>query len=251
MAEHMSSSPNRLDFELSPALFAQGDSVHAFQAWAEAPQEMRHLTMRATLFCSILHLTSEKMRPSTLKALDITLNMAERLEGALARRIVDDAFHPGALAWAQKVTHPFGEQRRILSDGIEMIRAYGADVEAGGAIDTERFEQLLAFGGREFRTAAMALYDALLSDLDARNTAALEHRKKAKARAEGATDRISKISKTVRMIAINATVEAARAGEAGRGFSLIANEIRNLSEASDQAVEEICESLNEVVLTMR
>ena len=247
----MNSSPNRLDFELSPALFAGSDTVHAFQAWAEAPQEMRHLTMRATLFCSILHLTSEKLRPSTLKALDITLDMAERLEGALARHIVDDAFHADALGWAQKITQPLLTHRRVVSDGIAMIRDYRKDIEAGAAIDTARFEQLLAFGGRDFRIAAMALYDALRADLDDRNATAMAQRERATARAEDATDRISKISKTVRMIAINATVEASRAGEAGRRFSLIAGEIKNLSEASDKAVDEICESLNEVVATMR
>ncbi|MEM6310701.1 MAG: hypothetical protein AAF754_11670 [Pseudomonadota bacterium] len=46
----MRNSPNRLGVELSPALFAKSDSLQAFQALAEAPQEMRHLTMRAGVF---------------------------------------------------------------------------------------------------------------------------------------------------------------------------------------------------------
>jgi methyl-accepting chemotaxis protein len=55
----------------------------------------------------------------------------------------------------------------------------------------------------------------------------------------GAIDRVRDIAKQTKMLAFNATIEAAHAGDKGCGFAVVAAEMRQLSQASDQAAVEI------------
>lgn len=57
---------------------------------------------------------------------------------------------------------------------------------------------------------------------------------------------VQNVSKQTNLLGLNAAIESARAGEMGKGFGVVANEIRKLSNSSSESIREINDVLNKL-----
>ena len=88
-------------------------------------------------------------------------------------------------------------------------------------------------------TEKLAKKNDSLNELMQKTSANVEQMEKLTNMIEGFAGVIAGIANKTNMLALNASIEAARAGEYGRGFSVVANEIRGLADQSKTAAEKI------------
>ncbi len=78
-----------------------------------------------------------------------------------------------------------------------------------------------------------------LAEMTAKMQEKMKELDQSSARIASITDVIKEIASQTNLLALNAAIEAARAGESGRGFGVVAEEVKKLASHSEQSVQEI------------
>ena len=168
---------------------------------------------------------------NALTAYDAAADALFAPERALAHR-------PAAVALIRAATGASPAAGRAAT----AMRAAFATVEArmpDGTVPVADFERMLEVGYGPFTTDVLHLEEEMKARCEANRAEAQDRALAAQRDADTACADLRRIARTVGIISINAGVEAARAGEDGRAFSVIAKEIKGLSERAQDATGRI------------
>lgn len=135
------------------------------------------------------------------------------------------------------------EQQKRMDDSVAVIVSSASSIEGisrhtGEAAELARSAAQAAHDGGKMVTAVVDEMESIASD-----TRISEQRVQAlhaqAAQIHSIVDAIRDIANSTNLLALNASIEAAHAGEHGRGFAIVAGEVRRLAERTTQATQQV------------
>lgn len=200
------------------------------QQYRKKPEQAFKLTLA---LLKILSFDQQVVMASYIQSYMQALDKKEELEQAYAeidslQRRVSEASQ--ALAATSEETAASASQ---MHEATEMISQ-----NAGEAAQFSRkVDSLAQEGSHKIQQISERILG--LADMTAQMQNRMVELDESSARIASITDVIKEIASQTNLLALNAAIEAARAGESGRGFGVVAEEVKKLANSSEQSVKEI------------
>jgi methyl-accepting chemotaxis protein len=215
-----------------------GALARAIQIFQEAMERNRNLNSQVLL--------DSKAREERAQHIEASVEAFRGAIGGVLRAVTDNA--SAMRDTAQSIT-------KVSSDASERsIAASSATEQASSnvyavASAAEELSASVEEIGRQVRHSAGVVEQA--GQRTEKSVAEIESLAAATQRIDGVLNLIQAIAAQTNLLALNATIEAARAGEAGRGFAIVAHEVKALAGQTAKATSEIGQNVSMIQASTR
>jgi len=158
--------------------------------------------------------------------------------------------HEGISTAVAHLASDVAEQQRRLSDTTRLVQEIASAIERNAGRAREAFgfaaeANQKAGSGVDVARLAIAKMRTVFERVEQSVARVFELEAKTR-HVHQITEIITSVAHRTNLLSLNASIEAARAGEAGRGFSVVADEIRKLAESAGRSAEEIAKLIHEI-----
>lgn len=201
---------------------AEGDGDLTKRIHVSSKDEVGELAHWFNLFAARVHDVVGKFKESAINL----STAAEQLSGTITKTSA------GALRQQSEIEHVANAMSEMSTTVEEVARNVGMAANDAQQADDESSK------GADVVTQTMGAINALARDIDQASEVITNLQKETDS-IGSVLDVIRGIAEQTNLLALNAAIEAARAGEQGRGFAVVADEVRTLASRTQASTEEI------------